>query len=323
MSVVRTDFSEKQSLREAFGKTLAEIGSERPEVVAFANGLAGSLRIKNYFQKQFPERTFNLGLTEQATLAIAGGISMTGKIPVYGSFSVFAVERAYESIRQNIGYSRLNVKIVGCYCGSADSKDGASHQCFEDIALMRVLPEMVILAPADAVEVAQATRAMIEYQGPVYMRMSGSSDEPMLFGDDYHFEIGKNVTMRSGKDISIFATGVMVSRVLDAAKILEQEGIEAEVINVSTIKPLDEASVLKSAEKTRLVMTVEDHNVIGGLGGAIAELLADKLPTQVVRVGMPDRWGESAPSQNEFLNHFGFGGEDIVKKVKEVVREAA
>ena len=279
MSEVNNKTVQKIATREAYGKALAEFGAQYPNLVVLDADLANATKT-NTFQKAFPERHIDCGIAECDMMGIAAGLSTVGKIPFASSFAMFAAGRAYEQVRNSIGYPHLNVKIGATHAGITVGEDGASHQCLEDIALMRVIPGMVVINPSDAVEARAAVQAAIEYVGPVYLRFGRAAVPVINDREDYKFEIGKGVLLREGTDVTIVATGICVSAALEAAEKLAEDGINAEVINIHTIKPLDEELIIKSAKKTGKVVTAEEHSIIGGLGGAVSEALSEKAPTQ-------------------------------------------
>ena len=303
----------KIATRESYGRTLAELGAEYPNIVVLDADLAGSTKTA-VFRKAFPERHFNCGIAEGNMMSIAAGLAAAGMIPFASSFAMFASGRAFEQIRNSIGYPHLNVKIGASHAGVTVGEDGASHQCIEDIALMRVIPGMVILNPADDVEAAACVRAAAAYEGPVYMRF-GRSPVPVIFPEDYAFEIGKGAVLREGTDVSIVATGLCVTYALEAAELLAADGISAEVVDICTIKPLDEELIVKTASKTGKVVTAEEHSIIGGLGAAVAECLSENHPTKMYRIGVRDRFGESGTAAG-LMHAFELDGEGIYKQVK-------
>ena len=303
---------EKKSTRQAYGEALAKLGKENKDIVVLEADLSKST-MTAYFQKEFPERHINLGIAEADMMATAAGIATTGKIPFASTFAHFAAGRAFDQIRNSIVYPRLNVKICPTHAGVSLGEDGGSHQSIEDMALMRSLPGMVVLSPADAVETEKMIYAVAQYEGPVYVRL-GRLNIPVLYDDSYKFEIGKAHTLREGNDVAIIATGLMVYEAMEAAKILEEKGIEARVINMSTIKPLDEETVLKAAKECKFIVTSEEHSVIGGLGGAVAEYLSEACPTKVVRHGIYDVFGQSADGDT-MLNNYKLRGKDIAEAV--------
>jgi len=308
--------SKKIATREAYGEVLAQLGRENPRVVVLDADLAKSTKTLG-FGKQFPDRFFDMGVAEQNMLGTAAGLAAAGKIAFCSSFAVFAAGRAFDQVRNSVAYTRLNVKIGASHAGITVGEDGASHQSVEDIALMRALPNMTVFVPADAVETAGAVRAAAELDGPVYIRL-GRSGTPVLHGPDFQFVPGKAVTMREGADAAIIATGIMTAMALEAAGRLRQEGIEVTVLNVHTIKPLDVEAVAGVAKATGAVVTAEEHSIIGGLGGAVAEALAENHPVPLKRVGLADTFGESGP-QADLLKKYGLTPEALVSAVKGVI----
>ena len=304
----------KIATRESYGNALAELGAEYPNIVVLDADLAGATKT-GVFKKAFPDRHIDCGIAEGNMMGVAAGLATTGKIPFASSFAMFAAGRAFEQVRNSIGYPHLNVKIGATHAGISVGEDGASHQCNEDIALMRVIPGMVVICPADDVEARAAVRAAVEYEGPVYLRF-GRLAVP-VFNDPaaYKFEIGKGITLKEGKDVTIIATGLEVNESLEAAKMLEADGISAEVINIHTIKPLDAELVCASAKKTGKVVTVEEHSIIGGLGGAVAEVLSENQPTKMMRIGMNDVFGESGPAK-DLIAKYGLDAKSIYEKIK-------
>ncbi len=303
----------KTATRDAYGKALVELGEKNKNIVVLDADLAAATKT-GAFKKAFPERFFDTGIAESNMMSLAGGLATTGFTVFASTFAMFAAGRAFEQVRNTICYPGLNVKIGATHAGISVGEDGASHQCCEDIALMRSIPGMVILNPADDIEARAAVFAAAEHNGPVYMRF-GRLAVPRIFDEDYKFEIGKAVTLKEGNDVTIIATGLMVNEALEAAKTLEAEGISAEVINMHTIKPLDSEAVVSSAKKTGCVVTAEEHNIIGGLGSAVAEVLTEEYPVPVVRVGVNDEFGKSGPAV-ELLHLYGLDAENIVKKAK-------
>ena len=306
----------KIATRDGYGSALVELGAENPNIVALDADLAGSTK-SGMFQKAYPDRFFNCGIAEGNMMSIAAGLAAAGMIPFASSFAMFAVGRAYEQIRNYIGYPQLNVKICASHAGISVGEDGASHQCLEDIELMRGIPGMVVMCPADYIEAKACVRAAAEHDGPVYIRF-GRSPVPIVFPEDYKFEIGKGNVLREGKDVSILTNGLCVASCLEAAQMLAQDGIDAEIINICTVKPLDEELVVKTAAKTGKVVTVEEHSIIGGLGSAVAECLSEKCPTKMYRIGVRDTFGESGPA-NVLLHKYLLDGEGVYKQVKAFV----
>lgn len=302
--------------RDAYGQALAELGAVNDKVVVLDADLSKSTKT-NDFKKVFPERFFNIGIAEQNLLGTAAGFAAAGKIPFASSFAVFAVGRAYDQIRNSIAYPRLNVKIAATHAGLTVGEDGGSHQMLEDIALMRALPNMTVLVPADGEETKQAVQAAAAYEGPVYIRL-GRPKVPMLFDETYQFAIGKGVLLQDGTDVTLVATGIMVSKALEAAVALATEGISAAVVNISTIKPLDDALIVQMAQKTGAVVTCEEHNIYGGLGSAVAEVLVENSPVPMARVGVADKFGESG-LPDQLLEKYGLTAEVIATKAKAVI----
>ena len=308
----------KIATREAYGNALKELMAEHEDVIVFDADLSNATKT-NIPQKAFPARHFNCGIAEGNMMAVAAGAAAMGLVPFASSFAMFAAGRAFEQVRNSIGYPHLNVKIGATHAGISVGEDGASHQCCEDIALMRSIPGMVILNPADAVEAEACVRAAYEHQGPVYLRF-GRFGVPVFHGADFSFTIGKGECLRDGKDVAILATGLLVNEALEAAKTLADEGIDARVINLCTIKPLDEEIVLKAAAECRKIITCEEHSIIGGLGEAVCSLLSEKCPTPVRRIGVNDEFGHSGPAA-ELLKSFGLSAEHIVEVAREFVKE--
>lgn len=305
----------KIATRESYGNALKALGEENPNVVVLDADLAGATKT-GVFKKAFPERFFDCGIAECNMVSIAAGIATTGRIPFCSSFAMFAAGRAYEQVRNAVGYPHLNVKIGATHAGISVGEDGATHQCNEDIALMRTIPGMVIINPADDVEARAAVKAAAEYVGPVYLRF-GRMAVP-VFNDEatYKFELGKGIVLREGTDVTIVATGLCVNSALEAAEKLAADGISAEVINIHTIKPLDEELILASAKKTGKVVTVEEHSVIGGLGSAVCDVLSEKLPTPVKKLGVNDTYCESGPAA-KLVEKYRLDGVGVYEQTKE------
>lgn len=308
--------ADKIATREAYGKALAEFGAVYENLVVLDADLAAATKTGT-FKKAFPDRFFDCGIAENNMIGVAVGMSLCGKIPFASSFAMFAAGRSFEQIRNSIGYPHTNVKIGATHAGVTVGEDGATHQCCEDIALMRTIPGMIILNPADAVEARLAVRAAIEHNGPVYLRF-GRMAVPTLFGDDYDFKIGRGVKLAEGTDISLIATGIEVEQALLARELLAADGISASVINIATIKPLDEELVLAEAKVCGAIVTCEEHTVIGGLGAAVCEFLAEKYPIPVLRVGVNDVFGRSGPAK-ELVSYFGLDAAAIAEKAKAAV----
>ena len=308
--------ADKIATREAYGAALAELGDKYDFVVLDAD-LAAATKT-GVFKKKFPERFFDCGIAEGNMMSVAAGIATTGKVVFASSFAMFAAGRAFEQVRNSIGYPHLNVKIGATHGGITVGEDGATHQCNEDFALMRAIPGMVVINPADAVEARAAVEAAINYVGPVYMRF-GRYALPVIYDkDNYKFEIGKGINMTEGKDVSIIATGMMVSMALEAAELLKAEGISARVINIATIKPIDKELVLDAARSTGAIVTAEEHSIIGGLGSAVAEVVGEGYPVPVVRVGVEDKYGHSGKVP-PLLEMYGLTPANIVAKAKAAI----
>ena len=304
----------KIATRDSYGNALVELGKKYENLVVLDADLAGATKT-GIFQKAFPERHIDCGIAESNMMGIAAGLSTTGKVPFASTFAMFAAGRAYEQVRNSIGYPHLNVKIGATHAGISVGEDGATHQCNEDMALMRTIPGMVILNPSDDVEARAAVEAAYLHDGPVYLRFGRLAVPVINDNPDYKFEIGKGIVLREGKDVTIFATGLCVNETLLAAEKLAEDGIDAKVVNIHTIKPLDEELVVKSVQETGKVVTVEEHSVIGGLGGAVAEVLSEKAPTKMLRIGINDVFGESGPAV-KLLEKYGIDAAGIYAKVK-------
>ena len=303
----------KIATRESYGNALKELGAEHDDLIVFDADLAGATKT-GVFKKAFPERHFDFGIAEANMIGAAAGASTMGLVPFASSFAMFTAGRGYEQIRNSIGYPHLNVKIGATHGGISVGEDGASHQCCEDFALMRTIPGMTVMCPADDVEARAMVKAAYKMTGPCYMRF-GRAATPVFHEEGYHFEIGKGEVLRDGKDIAIIATGILVPEAIEAGKALAEQGIDAMVINMATIKPLDEELVLAAAKQCGKVITVEEHNIIGGLGEAVCSLLSEKLPTPVKRIGVNDVFGHSGPAA-ALLKQFGLSAENIVAQSK-------
>ncbi len=308
--------SEKIATREAYGQALVELGAKYENLVVFDADLAEATKTIK-FKKAFPERFFDCGIAEGNMMSVAAGVAATGKIPFVSSFAMFVAGRAFEQVRNSVGYPHLNVKIGATHAGISVGEDGATHQCLEDIALMRSIPGMTIINPADATEARLAVEAAIKFDGPVYMRF-GRLAIPVIFDENYSFEIGKGVKLIDGDDVTIVATGLMVHEAIAAAEILKNEGISARVINISTIKPLDREIIINASKETGAIVTAEEHNIIGGLGSAVCELLSEACPTPVLRVGTNDVFGRSGKVPPLF-EMYGLTAKNICARVKEVI----
>ena len=307
----------KIATRESYGNALVELGKEHEDVVVLDADLAAATKT-GVFKKAFPERHIDCGIAECNMIGVAAGIATTGKVPFASSFAMFAAGRAFEQVRNSVGYPKLNVKIGATHAGISVGEDGATHQCNEDIALMRTIPGMVVINPSDDIEAKAAVKAAYEHQGPVYMRFGRLAVPVINDNEDYKFELGKGVVLREGKDVTIIASGLPVSNCFEAAKKLAKDGIEAKVINIHTIKPLDEELVIAAAKETGKVVTVEEHSVIGGLGSAVCDVLSENAPTKVLKIGINDVFGESGPAV-ELVKKYGLDADSIYTKVKAFV----
>ena len=307
----------KIATRESYGNALAELGAVYPELVVLDADLAGATKT-SVFMKAFPERHIDCGIAECNMVSVAAGLATTGKIPFASTFAMFAAGRAFEQIRNAVGYPHLNVKIGATHAGISVGEDGATHQCNEDMALMRTIPGMVVINPADDVEARAAVKAAVEYVGPVYLRFGRLAVPVFNDAENYKFEIGKGIVLKEGTDVTIFATGLEVNESMEAAKMLEADGINAEVINIHTIKPIDKELIEASAKKTGKVVTVEEHSIIGGLGSAVCEVLSETTPVPVLRIGVNDVFGESGPAKT-LIAKYGLDAESIYNKVKAYV----
>lgn len=304
----------KIATRESYGNALAELGSEHKDLVVLDADLASATKT-GVFKKAHPDRFIDCGIAEGNMMGVAAGLAAAGMVPFASTFAMFAAGRAYEQVRNSIGYPHLNVKIGATHAGISVGEDGATHQCNEDIALMRTIPGMTVICPSDDVEAKAAVRAAYEFEGPVYLRFGRLAVPVINDRPDYKFEIGKGVVLREGKDVTIIATGLPVSNCLEAAEKLAADGIEAKVINMHTIKPLDEELVLTAAKETGKVVTVEEHSVIGGLGSAVCDVLAEKAPARVLKIGINDVFGESGPAV-ELIKKYGLDADSIYEKIK-------
>ena len=305
----------KIATRDSYGNALVELGKEHENLVVLDADLAAATKT-GVFKKVFPERHIDCGIAECNMMGVAAGLATTGKVPFASSFAMFAAGRAFEQIRNSIGYPKLNVKIGAPHAGISVGEDGATHQCNEDIALMRTIPGMVVINPSDDVEARAAVKAAYEHEGPVYLRFGRLAVPVINDREDYKFELGKGVVLREGKDITLIATGLPVAETLEAAEKLAADGIDAKVINIHTIKPLDEKLIVEAAKETGKVVTIEEHSVIGGLGSAVCDVLSEKAPTKVLKIGINDTYGESGPAV-ELVKKYGLDAESIYKKIKE------
>lgn len=304
--------------RESYGNALKELAGEGADKLVVLDADLSAATKTGIFKKAYPDSHINCGIAEANMLCVAAGLSTMGLVPFASSFAMFAAGRAFEQVRNSIGYPHLNVKIGATHAGISVGEDGASHQCCEDFALMRSIPGMVVICPADDIEARQAVKAAYSYDGPVYLRF-GRLAVPVFHGEDFKFEIGKGEIVREGKDITIIANGLMVAEAIEAGKTLADQGIDAEIINIATIKPLDEELVIASAKKTGRVITVEEHSIIGGLGEAVCAVLSEKCPTAVKRIGVNDEFGHSGPAK-DLLKQFGLSAENIVDTARQMVK---
>ena len=307
----------KIATRESYGQTLVELAAEHEEIVVLDADLAAATKT-GLFQAAYPERFINCGIADSNMIGVAAGLAAAGKVPFASSFAMFAAGRAYEQVRNSVGYPHLNEKIGATHAGISVGEDGATHQCCEDIALMRTIPGMTVIVPSDDIEAKAAVKAAAAMEGPVYMRF-GRLAVPVINDEDYKFEIGKGKVLREGTDVAIIANGLCVAESLDAAEKLAAEGINAQVINMATVKPLDTELVIEAAKATGKVVTVEEHSVIGGLGSAVCDVLSEQLPTPVLKIGVNDVFGHSGPAV-ELIKEFGLDGDSIAAKVKEFVK---
>jgi transketolase len=311
------EFKKYLGTRDVYGDTLALLGEKYPDIVVLDADLSGSTKT-NVFAKKFPSRFFNMGVSEQDLMGTAAGFAAGGKIPFASTFAIFATGKAWEQIRQSIAYPSLNVKIVATHGGITVGEDGASHQTIEDISLMRILPTMTVVVPADGIETRKALEAIVLYKGPVYMRLSRLKF-PVIYDDSYTFRIGKGSIFREGRDVTVFAYGYMLAQALKAREMLRENGVQAQVVNISTIKPIDEDLILSCAKETRAIVTAEEHSIIGGLGSAVAEVISEKYPVPLRRIGVRDRFGTSG-SAEELIEYFGLTPEAIAKAALEVIQ---
>ena len=308
----------KKSARGEYGLTLADLGKTNENIVVIDCDLSGSTMTK-YFREQFPERHFNVGIAEQDAVTTAVGLSTTGKIPFVSTFAVFASGRAWEQIRNGVCYPNFNVKIVATHCGITVGEDGASHQALEDVAIMRAIPNITVVAPADATEVREVITWAAEYKGPVYVRVS-RANLPVIFKEgEYKFNPKKAVVMKEGKDVTVVTNGETTCEVVEAAKMLEEEGISVEVVHAPVVKPLDTETIVNSAKKTNRVITVENHSIIGGLGGAVCEALSENYPVKVSRVGINDQFGQTGTA-SELMEYYGLSAKKLAEKIKGLVK---
>ena len=309
--------SNKQATREAYGKTLAKLAKSNSNIVVLDADLSKSTKTAD-FKEVAPERFFNMGIAESNMMGVAAGLSTCGKIPFVSTFAMFAAGRAYEQIRNSICYPNLNVKVCATHAGLTVGEDGATHQAIEDLSLMRSIPNMVVINPSDGIETEAAIKAISEYNGPCYVRLGRMAVENVNTNEDYKFEIGKGIVLSEGNDVSIIATGIMVDAAMKAKAMLSEEGINARVINIHTIKPIDKDLIIKAAKETKGIVTAEEHSIIGGLGSAVTEVVSETCPVPVLRIGVNDVFGESG-TPNELLKKYGLTAENIVEKVKTII----
>ena len=309
----------KKATRESYGEALRDLAEEYKNLVVLDADLAAATKT-GIFKKAYPDRFFDCGIAEANMMGVAAGLASCGKIPFASTFAMFAAGRAYEIVRNSIGYPHLNVKIGATHAGTSVGEDGATHQCNEDIALMRTIPGMTIINPCDDVEARAAVKAALDYVGPVYMRFGRLATPVINDAETYKFELGKGVVMKDGSDITIAATGLMVNEAMEAAKVLENDGISARVVNIHTIKPLDKELICKCARETGIIVTAEEHSVIGGLGSAVAETVTECCPVPVVKIGVNDEYGYSGPAV-ELLKKFGLSAENIINTVKKALKK--
>lgn len=303
--------------RDAYGKALVKLGDLREDIVVLDADLSKSTKTSE-FAKTFPTRFFNMGIAEQNLIGTACGMATAGKIPFSSTFAMFATGRGFEIIRNSVCYPNLNVKICATHAGISVGEDGASHQSVEDIAIMRAVPNMTVLVPCDAVETEKMIFEIVNHKGPAYVRL-GRSAVPQVFGEDYDFELGKGVILREGADATIIACGIMVNEAINASKLLKEEGISVRVVNMSTIKPIDEELIIESAKKTGAIVTVEEHNIIGGLGSAVSEVVSENYPVLVKKIGINDVFGQSGKPK-QLMEEYGLTVENIINKVKEAIK---
>ncbi len=307
------DLDNRIATRESFGKALVELGRENENVVVLTADLAGATKT-SLFEKEFPDRFINVGIAEQNMIGISAGLATTGKIPFASTFAIFAAGRAYDQIRNSVAYPKLNVKICGTHAGVTVGEDGATHQMLEDLSLMRSIPNMTVLCTSDDVQTKWAIKEMVKIDGPVYIRLARVAT-PVIYDENQNFEIGKMVQIGDGTDATVFATGVEVAEALKAKEELEKENINIRVVDVHTIKPIDREMIIKCAKETKKLITIEDHSIIGGLGTAVCEVLAEEYPTKVIRMGMKDEFGKSGKAE-QLLKYFKLDSEAIIEEIK-------
>jgi len=312
------DKTKTKSIRSAYGNALVEVGKENQNVVVLDADLSCSTQT-GIFAKEFPERFFNMGIAEQDMMATAAGLASQGKIPFASTFAMFATGRVYDQIRNSICYPKFNVKIVATHGGITVGEDGASHQALEDVALMRALPNMTVIVPADCKECREVIKYAATHEGPMYIRIA-RTNVPDIFNEDYTFDPHKAKVLRQGKDVTIVTNGETLAEVIECANILEKAGIDAQIIHLPVVKPLDDGTILEAAKKTNFIVTVENHSIIGGIGSAICELLSEKLPTKVLRIGTNDEFGQSG-EQRQLMDFYGLTAEKLAKKIESELKE--
>ena len=311
--------SKKIATRESFGLALCELAKEHSDIVVLDADLAAATKTE-IFKKAYPDRFFDCGIAEGNMIGVAAGLAAAGKVPFAASFAMFATGRAYEQVRNSVGYPHLNVKIAGSHAGISVGEDGATHQCCEDIALMRTIPGMVILNPADHYEMTEAVKAAYEYNGPVYIRLGRLAIDSFNDPDNYKFEMGKGITLHDGDDVTVIATGLVVYEALKAVKALEEKGIKARLINMHTIKPIDKDIIIKAAKETGRIITVEEHNIIGGLGEAVCAVTSENCPVPVTRIGIEDIYGHSGPAVG-LIEEFGLDSKSLAQRIEAIVKK--
>lgn len=311
--------SKKIATRESFGLALCELAKEHSDIVVLDADLAAATKT-DIFKKAYPDRFFDCGIAEGNMIGVAAGLAAAGKVPFAASFAMFATGRAYEQIRNSVGYPHLNVKIAGSHAGISVGEDGATHQCCEDIALMRTIPGMVILNPADHYEMTAAVKAAYEYNGPVYIRLGRLAIDSFNDPENYNFEIGKGITLHEGNDVTVISTGLVVYEALKAVKALEEKGINARLINMHTIKPIDKDIIIKAAKETGRIITIEEHNIIGGLGEAVCSVTSENCPVPVTRIGIEDTYGHSGPALG-LIEEFGLDSKSLAQRIESIVKK--
>ena len=309
--------TKKIATRESFGLALCELAKEHPEIVVLDADLAAATKT-DIFKKAYPDRFFDCGIAEGNMIGVAAGLAACGKVPFAATFAMFATGRAYEQIRNSVGYPHLNVKIAGSHAGISVGEDGATHQCCEDLALMRTIPGMVIINPADHYEMTAAVKAAYEYNGPVYIRLGRLAIESFNDPDTYKFELGKGITLKEGNDVTVIATGLVVNEALKAVNALEEKGINARLINIHTIKPIDKDIIIKAAKETGRIITVEEHNIIGGLGEAVCAVTSENCPVPVTRIGIEDIYGHSGPAVG-LIEEFGLDSKSLAQRIETIL----